>query len=108
MKYNNNLLFKIKGRLARSEGSSAVLRIADQFDPFLNEYYFDRRSTYFPDILALYQTGSLHMTSNPLPPSLSYPITDILVDGCRIAFMEELNFWDIDEMLLETCCHQVL
>ena len=32
---------------------------------------------------------------------------DILVDGCRIAFMEELDFWDIDEMVLETCCHQV-
>ena len=42
-----------------------------------------------------------------LPHRIIYTIMDILVDGCRIAFMEELNFWDIDEMLLETCCHQV-
>ena len=65
-KHQYNELFK--GRLARTEGSSAVLRIADQFDPFLNEYYFDRRSTYFSDILALYQTGYLHMTGKPSPP----------------------------------------
>ena len=46
------------------------------------------------------------MTGKPSPSSLIL-LTYVLVDGCRIAFMEDLNFWDIDEMLLETCCHQV-
>ena len=37
------------------------------------------------------QTGKLHVT----------------VEGCKMAFMEEMVFWDIDEMMMEKCCHQV-
>lgn len=27
-------------------------------------------------------------------------------DGCRMAFMEEMAYWNLDEMTLEQCCHQ--
>ena len=30
-----------------------------RFDPILNEYLFDRRPRFFPDILGLYQVGNL-------------------------------------------------
>ena len=80
------------GRLAESAGCPAdIVKIVDHHDPFLNEFHFDRRSQYFEDILGLYHTGSLHMS----------------LDGCRMAFMEELEYWEIDEMLLANCCHTV-
>ena len=78
--------------MAQFAGSSHdILKIADHYDPFSNEIHFTRRCQYFEDILGLYHTGALHMS----------------IDGCRMAFMEELNFWEIDEMLLSNCCHQV-
>ena len=78
--------------MAEIAGSNhEMLKIADGFDPVLNEIYFDRRSQYFDDILGLYQSGRLHMSA----------------DGCRVAFVEELNFWEIDEMMLAHCCHSV-
>ena len=27
-------------------------------------------------------------------------------EGCMIAFVEELNYWEIEERVLEECCHQ--
>jgi len=78
------------GRLALCTGTQQVLKLADRYDPIMGEYYFDRRPRFFPDILGLYQTGKLHMTS----------------EGCRMAFMEELVYWEIDEMMMEKCCHQ--
>jgi len=78
------------GRLYNGTSTHECLRIADRFDPILNEYLFDRRPRFFPDILGLYQTGKLHMTA----------------EGCMIAFMEELKYWEIEEKMLEECCHQ--
>jgi len=78
------------GRLALCTGTQQVLKLADRYDPILGEYYFDRRPTFFADILGLYQTGKLHITT----------------EGCKMAFMEEMVFWQVDEMMMEKCCHQ--
>ena len=50
------------------------------YDPVLNEYYFDRHPGVFAQILNYYRTGKLH-----------YP-----TDVCGPLFEEELEFWGLD------------
>uniref|UniRef100_A0A0N5C1E1 BTB domain-containing protein n=1 Tax=Strongyloides papillosus TaxID=174720 RepID=A0A0N5C1E1_STREA len=58
------------------------------YDPILNEYYFDRHPGVFPMILNYYRTGKLH-----------YP-----TDVCGPLFEEELEFWGLDVNQVEPCC----
>uniref|UniRef100_A0A5K3FRT2 BTB domain-containing protein n=1 Tax=Mesocestoides corti TaxID=53468 RepID=A0A5K3FRT2_MESCO len=50
------------------------------YDPVLNEYFFDRHPGVFAQVLNYYRTGKLH-----------YP-----VDVCGPLFEEELEFWGLD------------
>ena len=50
------------------------------YDPLLNEYFFDRHPGVFAQVLNYYRTGKLH-----------YP-----VDVCGPLFEEELQFWGLD------------
>ncbi|VDN60738.1 unnamed protein product [Dracunculus medinensis] len=58
------------------------------FDPLLNEYFFDRHPGVFAQILNYYRTGKLH-----------YPI-----DVCGPLFEEELEYWGLDANQVEPCC----
>ena len=58
------------------------------YDPVLNEYFFDRHPGVFSQVLNYYRTGKLH-----------YP-TDI----CGPLFEEELEFWSLDWNQVEPCC----
>ncbi|KAJ1353968.1 Potassium voltage-gated channel protein egl-36 [Parelaphostrongylus tenuis] len=58
------------------------------FDPLLNEYFFDRHPAVFSQILNYYRTGKLH-----------YP-----TDVCGPLFEEELHYWGLDASDAEPCC----
>ncbi|GMT05065.1 hypothetical protein PENTCL1PPCAC_27239, partial [Pristionchus entomophagus] len=58
------------------------------FDPLLNEYFFDRHPGVFGQILNYYRTGKLH-----------YP-----TDVCGPLFEEELQYWGLDASDTEPCC----
>ncbi|GMT31421.1 hypothetical protein PFISCL1PPCAC_22718, partial [Pristionchus fissidentatus] len=58
------------------------------FDPLLNEYFFDRHPGVFAQILNYYRTGKLH-----------YP-----TDVCGPLFEEELQYWGLDASDTEPCC----
>ncbi|OQR76001.1 potassium voltage-gated channel protein Shaw-like [Tropilaelaps mercedesae] len=58
------------------------------YDPILNEYFFDRHPGVFAQILNYYRTGKLH-----------YP-----TDVCGPLFEEELEFWGLDANQVEPCC----
>ncbi|XP_023337974.1 potassium voltage-gated channel protein Shaw [Eurytemora carolleeae] len=58
------------------------------YDPILNEYFFDRHPGVFAQILNYYRTGKLH-----------YP-----TDVCGPLFEEELEYWGLDSNQVEPCC----
>ncbi|KAK0098117.1 hypothetical protein PV326_011103 [Microctonus aethiopoides] len=58
------------------------------YDPILNEYFFDRHPGVFAQVLNYYRTGKLH-----------YPN-----DVCGPLFEEELEFWGLDSNQVEPCC----
>ena len=58
------------------------------YDPVLNEYFFDRHPGVFSQILNYYRTGKLH-----------YP-----TDVCGPLFEEELEYWGLDSNQVEPCC----
>lgn len=60
------------------------------YDPILNEYFFDRHPGVFAQILNYYRTGKLH-----------YP-----TDVCGPLFEEELEFWGLDANQVGQCHSQ--
>ncbi|KAK3749495.1 hypothetical protein QZH41_013468 [Actinostola sp. cb2023] len=61
---------------------------APEYDKINNEFFFDRHSGLFEEVLNYYRTGKLHC-----PKGI-----------CGSAFEEELSFWGIDEEQMEACC----
>ena len=59
---------------------SRITEALANYDPVLNEYFFDRHPGVFGQILNYYRTGKLH-----------YP-----TDVCGPLFEEELEFWGLD------------
>uniref|UniRef100_A0A5S6QB83 BTB domain-containing protein n=1 Tax=Trichuris muris TaxID=70415 RepID=A0A5S6QB83_TRIMR len=58
------------------------------YDPVLNEYFFDRHPGVFSQILNYYRTGKLHYPTNV----------------CGPLFEAELEFWGLDANQVEPCC----
>ncbi|XP_025155595.1 potassium voltage-gated channel protein Shaw isoform X2 [Harpegnathos saltator] len=58
------------------------------YDPILNEYFYDRHPGVFAQVLNYYRTGKLH-----------YP-----ADVCGPLFEQELEFWGLDSNQVEPCC----
>ena len=67
---------------------SRLTEALGNYDPVLNEYFFDRHPGVFAQILNYYRTGKLH-----------YP-----TDVCGPLFEEELEYWGLDSNQVEPCC----
>ncbi len=79
-----------RATLHRVPGSklASLETLVNHFRRKSNEYYFDRHPGVFSAILNFYRTGELHLPN----------------DVCNFLLKNELEYWEIDETLIEDCC----
>ncbi len=88
-------IFKIKVADLQKAPESKLARLTHAnaaFDPYKNQYFFDRGSSLFSYIVAFFHTGELHF------PHCT----------CGIKIKRELEFWNISEYYLHECCFKKL
>ncbi|XP_046812152.1 potassium voltage-gated channel protein Shaw [Lucilia cuprina] len=86
-----NLIYETYKATLKKIPATRLSRLTEalaNYDPVLNEYFFDRHPGVFTQILNYYRTGKLH-----------YP-----TDVCGPLFEEELEFWGLDSNQVEPCC----
>ncbi len=76
------------GRLARATTHDQIMAECDTYTLVDNEYFFDRNPRSFKSILNFYRTNKLHVVD----------------EMCVMAFSEDLEYWGIDDLFLESCC----
>ena len=76
------------GKIYHANSIEVINDLCDLFKPNENELYFDRDPSIFNNILNYYRSGKMHVLDNV----------------CPIAFKDELEFWGLNEIVVENCC----
>ncbi|ESN98783.1 hypothetical protein HELRODRAFT_66677 [Helobdella robusta] len=81
------------GKLCRCTTIKQIKDLCDDFNLSKGEteFFFDRHPKSFDVIVNFYRTGKLHLIAD---------------ESCILAFAEDLAYWGIDELYLESCCQQ--
>lgn len=79
MASNNHLTFN----------NNEILNICDDYDSQSNEFYFNRDPLILNMILDYLNTNKLHMQDSNM---------------CIYKIIDEFNYWNIDESMIEPCC----
>ncbi|XP_072313838.1 voltage-gated potassium channel regulatory subunit KCNF1 [Eucyclogobius newberryi] len=79
--------------LARStQNYEGISSLCDDFDPGRKEFYFDRDPDAFKCIVDVYYFDEIHIKNGI----------------CPICFIKEMEFWQIDQSVLDECCKSYL
>ncbi|MEQ2275018.1 Potassium voltage-gated channel subfamily F member 1 [Xenotaenia resolanae] len=86
-----------ESRLAELSSCSAqnpelISTLCDDFDPGRKEFYFDRDPDSFKCIIDVYYFDEIHIKTGI----------------CPICFIKEMEFWKIDQSVLDECCKSYL
>lgn len=68
--------------------NESIMALCDDYEPCLTEFFFDRHPRSFSTILNFYRTGKLHLVE----------------EMCVMSYSEDLIYWNVDELYLESCC----
>lgn len=91
------------GRLARAKTTKQILDQCDKYFPGeIQEYFFDHNWMGFNSILDVYRIGTLHLMSGSRICDIFR--TSGLLGMCALVTKYDLEYWGIDELLLEPCC----